>query len=56
MDLEKLKRIQEELAKNVVLQDYIKPEEVKFVIGVDQSFIGEKKIISACVVDRKSVV
>ncbi|HIP25208.1 MAG TPA: endonuclease V [Archaeoglobus profundus] len=50
MDLEKLKRIQEELAKNVVLQDYIKSEEVKFVIGVDQSFIGEKKIVSACVV------
>ena len=52
MDLEKLKKFQEELARKVVLKDYIKPEDIEFVIGVDQSFVGKKKekVISACVV------
>ncbi len=51
MDLEKLKRLQEELAKSVVLRDLVKPDELRFVLGVDQSFIGKKqeKVISACV-------
>ena len=42
MDLEKLKKFQEELAKKVVLKDYVKPEDVEFVIGVDQSFVGKE--------------
>ncbi len=51
MDLEKLRRFQEELAKSVVLRDLVKPDELRFVLGVDQSFIGKKreKVISACV-------
>ncbi len=51
MDLEKLRRFQEELAKRVVLKDFVKPEELEFVLGVDQSFVGKKqeKVISACV-------
>lgn len=51
MDLEKLKRFQEELAKRVVLKDFVKPNELRFVLGVDQSFVGKKqeKVISACV-------
>jgi len=51
MDLEKLRRFQEELAKRVVLKDLIKLDELRFVLGVDQSFVGKKqeKVISACV-------
>ncbi len=51
MDLEKLRRFQEELAKRVVLEDLIKLDELRFVLGVDQSFVGKKqeKVISACV-------
>ena len=51
MDLEKLKKLQEELAKGVIIEDFIKLENVRFVLGVDQSFIGKKqeKVISACV-------
>lgn len=46
--LEELKKIQLEIAKSVVLKDKYKEEEVEFLIGVDQAFIGEK-IISAAV-------
>ncbi len=51
MDLEKLKRVQEELAKKVVLEDFVKPDDLDFVLGVDQSFVGRgrEKVISACV-------
>ncbi len=51
MDLEKLKRVQEELAKKVVLEDFVKLDDLNFVLGVDQSFVGKEreKIISACV-------
>ena len=51
MDLEKLKRFQEELAKKVVLEDRVRLKDLKFVLGVDQSFVGKKreKVISACV-------
>jgi deoxyribonuclease V len=52
MDLQKLAELQKELAKSVVLEDRIKLSEVKYVAGVDQSFIGKKKekVISACIV------
>jgi len=46
--IEKLKKTQEELAKQVVLSDKYEIEKIEFVAGVDQSFAGEK-IISACV-------
>ncbi len=51
MDLEKLKRFQEELAKRVVLEDFVRPDDLDFVLGVDQSFVGKgkEKVISACV-------
>ncbi len=51
MDLERLKRFQEELAKKVVLEDRIGLKDLEFVLGVDQSFVGRKreKVISACV-------
>ena len=51
MDLEKLKRFQKELAKKVVLEDRIRLKDIRFVLGVDQSFVGKKreKVISACV-------
>jgi deoxyribonuclease V len=48
VSLEKLKKLQEELAKKVVLRDIVKVEDVQYVIGVDQSFIAEN-VISACV-------
>lgn len=51
MDLERLKKLQEELARSVVIKDFIKLGNLRFVLGVDQSFIGKKqeKVISACV-------
>jgi deoxyribonuclease V len=48
MDIEKLKRIQMELAKRIVLEDSVNIEDVKYVIGVDQSFLPDERVISAC--------
>ncbi len=53
MDLERLKKLQEELSNRVVLKDYIRIDELRYVAGVDQAFIkrGEReRVISACVV------
>jgi deoxyribonuclease V len=46
--LKELEEYQKELAKRVVLKDKISFDEIKFVAGVDQAFIGNK-VISACV-------
>ena len=45
MDLERLKKLQEELSNRVVLKDYIEIDELRYVAGVDQAFIkrGERE-------------
>ncbi len=48
MDLEELKRIQMELAGKIVLRDLVNIKDVKYVIGVDQSFLPDERVISAC--------
>ncbi|WP_456327716.1 endonuclease V [Archaeoglobus sp.] len=48
MNLKELEEFQLKLSKKVVLEDRIKIEDLKFVAGVDQAFIGNK-VISACV-------
>ena len=48
MNLEKLKKLQEELASRVVLEDKYSIDEVEYVVGVDQAFVGDK-VISAAV-------
>ena len=48
MNLEKLVKFQEKLAKSVVIEDKIDFKKLKFVIGVDQAFIDDD-VISACV-------
>jgi len=48
MDLEELKRIQMELAERIVLRDAVNIDDVKYVIGVDQSFLPDERVISAC--------
>ncbi len=48
MNLKELEEFQLKLSKKVVLEDRIKIEDLKFVAGVDQAFVGNK-VISACV-------
>lgn len=48
MNLEELRRIQEKMAKSVVLDDLIPVDDLNYVIGVDQAFLDEK-IISCAV-------
>ncbi|ADB58138.1 endonuclease V [Archaeoglobus profundus] len=49
MNLKELEEYQKKIAnKKVVLEDKIKIEDLKFVAGVDQAFVGNK-VISACV-------
>jgi len=48
MNIEELKKIQEELAKKVVLEDLIPLEEIEYVVGVDQAFIGN--LVISCAV------
>ena len=48
MNLKELEKYQKRLAKNVILEDRIKIEDLRFVAGVDQAFVGNK-VISACV-------
>ena len=48
MNLEKLKRLQLEIAKRVELKDKYSIDEVKYVIGVDQAFLKDY-VISAVV-------
>lgn len=48
MNLEELRVIQEKLAEKVVLRDKYTIDEVEYVIGVDQAFVG-KKVISCAV-------
>jgi deoxyribonuclease V len=47
IDLEELKNKQLELAKKVVLEDKYSIDEVEYVIGVDQAFVGDYVISSA---------
>lgn len=47
MNLEELKREQIKIAERVDLKDRYKIEEVRYVIGVDQTFVGEKVISCA---------
>ncbi len=48
MNLEELKRLQEQLASRVVLKDKYSIDEIEYVVGVDQAFAGDK-VISAAV-------
>ena len=48
MNLKELEEFQLKLSKKVVLEDRIKIEDLKFIAGVDQAFVGNK-VISACV-------
>ncbi|MBO8181020.1 MAG: endonuclease V [Archaeoglobus sp.] len=48
MNLEELRKIQERMAKSVVLDDLIPLDDIKYVVGVDQAFIDDK-IISCAV-------
>ena len=48
MNLEELRKIQEKMAKSVVLDDLIPLDDIKYVVGVDQAFIDDK-IISCAV-------
>ncbi|RLI75076.1 endonuclease V [Archaeoglobales archaeon] len=48
MDLEKLVKFQEKLARSIVLEDKIDFKKIRYVVGVDQAFVDDK-IISACV-------
>lgn len=47
MNLEELRRIQEEMARSVVLEDLIPLEELEYVVGVDQAFINDEVISCA---------
>ncbi|WP_290623257.1 MULTISPECIES: endonuclease V [unclassified Archaeoglobus] len=47
MNLEKLKAIQEELARKVVLKDMYSLDEVKYVVGVDQAFLNDEVVSCA---------
>lgn len=48
MNLEELRKIQEKMAKSVVLDDLVPVDDLKYVIGVDQAFVDDK-IISCAV-------
>lgn len=50
-DLDELKKSQQELSEKVVLTDNFDLDEIEYVAGVDQSFVGEK-VISACALLR----
>ncbi len=47
MNLEELRKIQEEMAKSVVLVDSIPLEELRYVVGVDQAFVSDEVISCA---------
>ncbi|WP_202320172.1 endonuclease V [Archaeoglobus neptunius] len=47
MNLEKLRKIQEDIAKRVELSDMYPIEEVEYVIGVDQAFLNDEVISCA---------
>ena len=47
MNLEKLKAIQEELSRKVVLEDMFSLDEVRYVVGVDQAFLNDEVISCA---------
>jgi len=46
--LEKLIEIQKKMASKVVLRDIYKLDEIEYVLGVDQAFVGDL-VLSACV-------
>jgi len=48
VNLKELEDYQRRLARRVVLEDNVKIEDLRFVAGVDQAFLGDK-VISACV-------
>ena len=47
MNLEELRRIQEEMSRSVVLEDLIPLEELEYVVGVDQAFISDEVVSCA---------
>ncbi len=47
MNLEKLKAIQEEFSRKVVLEDMFSLDEVRYVVGVDQAFLNDEVISCA---------
>ncbi len=48
MNVERLKKLQEEMAKKVVLRDAYNIDEIEYVVGVDQAFVGDY-VVSAAV-------
>ncbi len=51
IDLDRLKKMQFEIANSVVLEDKYRMEEVKHVVGVDQAFVGD--MVVSCAVRLK---
>lgn len=48
MNLDELRKIQEEMASKVVLEDMYSLEDIRYVVGVDQAFL-KNKVISCAV-------
>ncbi len=48
VSLKELEEYQRKLARKVVLKDKVNLDDLKYVAGIDQAFLG-KKVISACV-------
>lgn len=56
MNLEELKVLQFEIAKRVDLRDRYRIEDIKYVIGVDQTFFGEKVVSCAVKFEFPSLI
>ena len=55
INLKELKKLQEELAKSVELKDGVNIRDLKYTIGVDQSFSGNIVISAAVLMDFRSL-
>ncbi len=55
VNLEELKKIQEELAKSVDLKDKVNLNDLEYIIGVDQSFSGDIVISGSVLLNFKSL-
>jgi len=51
----KLKDTQEEIARQVIVDDKVKPEEIRYIAGFDVSYFGNKCVCSAIVLDYKTL-
>lgn len=53
--VEKARRIQRELSKKIVFDDYISPENIRFVAGVDVAYVRDMAIGAAAVLKYDSL-